>query len=184
MLNLDKNNNVSIDKCNYLWYTLSKYNNIKLGAYNLVAYVYLINVRRSLMCKASTFIICENVQTVIEKTDKNEIIQKPQIINPIDTISMFSFPGYFTFAIFGNLINIDDECENATIHIEIIDPDNEIRFKSRELPIPSFTTSNSSLKFSYDIRNFTFNKAGIYKVKLFLNDKELSEVKFTVERSE
>jgi len=136
------------------------------------------------MCKASSFIVCENVQTQIEKTENNEIIQKPQIINPIDTISMFSFPGYFTFAIFGNLIDIDENCVNDTIHIEIINPKNDIEFKSRELPIPAFETLNSSLKFSYDIRNFTFNSAGIYKVKLFLNDKELSEAQFTVEGSE
>lgn len=133
------------------------------------------------MCKASSFIICENVQTQIEKTEKNGIIQKPQIINPIDTISMFSFPGYFTFAIFGNLIDIDENCANDTIHIEIINPDNKVEFESQKLPIPSFTSLNSSLKFSYDIRNFTFNKEGLYKVKLFLNEKELSEAQFTVE---
>lgn len=133
------------------------------------------------MCKVSSFIICENVQTLTEKTDNGEIIQKPQIINPINTISLYSIPSYFTFAIFGNLTEIDDDCDNATIYIEIYKPNGLVYFKSKELPLPIHEIQNSDLKFSYDIRNFTFEYYGKYNIKLYVKNNCIAETQFTVE---
>lgn len=133
------------------------------------------------MCKALSFVVCENVYVSQEMLKDGNIVQKPQIICPIDTMKLLSIPSCFSFAIFGSLIDIPVDNENNVLYVVIYSPDGLEDFKTDEMKIPDLDKSDPNIKFSFDFRNYIFDVCGKYTVKLFINSSAIAETQFMVE---
>lgn len=134
------------------------------------------------MSKTLLLIVCENVQLIFEKSEDGTIAPKPQIICPLESISMFSVPGYFSFSVYVSLTGVD--IEKSYVYVTVCSPNGDEINRTNNVPLPKELKSSDSAKFSFDFRNFTFKECGEYTVKLFVNEELAKKTTFMVTAKE